>query len=92
MKLHDDIHNFYEHLITERVTALGLDKTYNADYLADICCLALNQVPPRYIRFDVDMAFYLSQTERQQMELNVEQAVEKAVNFLEKRKLQELIS
>ena len=57
MKLDDDIHNYYEHLVLERITQLGLDQTKSTDYLADLCCLALNQVPPRYIRYEVDMAF-----------------------------------
>lgn len=82
MKLDDDIHNYYEHLVLERIAKLGLDKTKTPDYLADLCCLALNQVPPRYIRFEVDMAFYLPQSERRQMEMNVEYAISKALRFL----------
>ena len=82
MKLDDDIHNYYEHLILERIENLGLNKSKNDDYLADLCCLALNQIPPRYIRFEVDMSFYLNQSERQQMEMNVVNAVEQAINFL----------
>ncbi|MCU7555077.1 late competence development ComFB family protein [Alteromonas sp. ASW11-19] len=92
MKLDDDIHNYYEHLVLQRLTELGLDKSKNADYLADLCCLALNQVPPRYIRYEVDMAFYLPQSERQQMKMNVDYAVDKAIRFLdqaEDRKRQE---
>ncbi len=86
MKLDDDIHNYYEHLVLQRLSELELDKTKSSDYLADICCLALNQVPPRYIRFEVDMAFYLPQSERQQMEMNVEHAVEKAIKYLDQAK------
>jgi hypothetical protein len=83
MKLDDDIHNYYEHLILERIEKLNLDKSKTPDYIADLCCLALNQVPPRYIRFEVDMAFYLPQNERQQMEMNVINAVTKATKFLD---------
>ncbi|MEG3768044.1 late competence development ComFB family protein [Alteromonas sp. 14N.309.X.WAT.G.H12] len=83
MKLDDDIHNYYEQLVLERITTLGLNKTKSQDFLADLCCLALNQVPPRYIRYEVDMAFYLPINERQQMEMNVEYAVDKALRFLE---------
>ncbi len=86
MKLDDDIHNYYEHLVLDRIAELGLDKSQSTDYLADICCLALNQVPPRYIRYEVDMAFYLPQSERNQMEMNVAHAVEKAIKFLDKAK------
>ncbi|MCW8092882.1 late competence development ComFB family protein [Alteromonas sp. ASW11-130] len=82
MKLDDDIHNYYEHLVLEHIKKLGLDESKSDDYLADLCCLTLNQIPPRYIRFEVDMAFYLPQSEKQQMEMNVEYAVEKAINYL----------
>ena len=27
MKLDDDIHNYYEHLVLERISKLGIDKT-----------------------------------------------------------------
>lgn len=83
MKLDDDIHNYYEHLVLERIEDLGLNKTRSGDYIADLCCLALNQVPPRYIRYEVDMAFYLPQNERQQMEMNVVNAVTKAQAYLD---------
>ncbi len=83
MKLDDDIHNYYEHLVLENIGKLGLDTTKSPDYLADLCCLALNQVPPRYIRYEVDMAFYLPQSERNQMEMNVEHAITKAMKYLD---------
>jgi hypothetical protein len=86
MKLDDDIHNYYEHLVLERIEKLGLNKSKESDFLADLCCLALNQVPPRYIRYEVDMAFYLPQNERQQMEMNVVNAVDKAFAFLNQNK------
>ncbi|NDV91849.1 competence protein ComFB [Alteromonas sp. 345S023] len=86
MKLDSDIHNYYEHLVLERIAELQLDKENSPDYLADICCLALNQVPPRYIRYEVDMAFYLPQSERNQMEMNVAHAVDKAIKFLKDTK------
>ena len=86
MKLDDDIHNYYEHLVLEKIEQMGLDKTENQDYLADLCCLTLNQVPPRYIRYEVDMAFYVSPNERHQMEMNVATALNKAKEFLDKKR------
>lgn len=83
MKLDDDIHNYYEHLILERIEGLDLVNTKSEDYIADLCCLALNQVPPRYIRYEVDMAFYLPQNERHQMEMNAVNAIDKAMKFLD---------
>ena len=83
MKLDDDIHNYYEHLVLERIEILGLNKSKEENYLADLCCLALNQIPPRYIRFEVDMSFYLAQSERQQMQMNAVNAVNQAISFLD---------
>ncbi|MFT5541062.1 MAG: hypothetical protein ACI97K_000082 [Glaciecola sp.] len=83
MKLDDDIHNYYEHLVLEKMEALGFNKSKSADYLADVTCLILNQLPPRYIRHEVDMAFYLPISERRQMEMNVTHAVNNASKFLD---------
>lgn len=83
MKLDDDIHNYYEHLVLDKIADLGLDKNKSPDYLADLTCLVLNQIPPRYIRYEVDMAFYLPASERQQMEMNVAQAIANATKYLD---------
>jgi hypothetical protein len=83
MKLDDDIHNYYEHLVLEQIEKLELHKTKTEDYLADLCCLALNQIPPRYIRFEVDMSFYLPHSEKQQMEMNAINAVKHAIGYLD---------
>lgn len=83
MKLDDDIHNYYEHMVLEHIEELGLTKTKSADYLADLTCLSLNQLSPRYIRYEVDMAFYLPNSERQQMRMNVIHAIQAGVDFLD---------
>lgn len=91
MKLDDDIHNYYEHLVLEKIETLGLNQNKTADYLADLTCLVLNQLPPRYIRFEVDMAFYLPQSERRQMEMNVSHAVNSACKYLDAHPKEESI-
>ena len=85
MKLDDDIHNYYEHLVLERISQLKLDQNRSSDFIADLCCLVLNQVPPRYIRYEVDMAFYLPQREHQEMEMKVADAVDKVLKFLDEK-------
>ena len=62
---------------------LRLDNEYDSEYLADLCCIVLNQLPPKYIRYEVDMAFYLPQTERFEMVMKVREAVNKAKAFLD---------
>ncbi|WP_016955537.1 late competence development ComFB family protein [Catenovulum agarivorans] len=86
MKLHDDIHNYYENLVINKLQQMNInEETKDADYLADLCCLVLNQLPPRYIRYEVDMAFYMPQAERLQMEMNVDSAIRSAIKFLTER-------
>ena len=83
MKLDDDIHNYYEKLLLDHLVELRLDDEYDGEYLADLCCIVLNQLPPKYIRYEVDMAFYLPQTERFEMVMKVREAVAKAKGFLD---------
>jgi hypothetical protein len=82
MKLDSDIHNYYEKIVTDKLKAAGIEDSHDSDFLADLCCLVLNQLPPKYIRYEVDMAFYLPQPERMQMEMNVENAIKSALRFL----------
>jgi hypothetical protein len=83
MKLDDDIHNYYEHLVLEQIQAMGFYQSQTTDFIADLTCLVLNQLPPRYIRYEVDMAFFLPLSERTQMETNVSHAVTTAIEYLE---------
>mgnify|MGYP003313096751 FL=1 len=86
MRLHDDIHNFYEKIVVEEIIKRKLYKVYSEDVMADFCCTVLNQLPPRYIRYDVDMAFYLPQSERIHMEERVQTAIDVAISQISKKK------
>lgn len=81
MTLDLDIRNYYEHLVAEEISRLHLNDP-SADFYADVMCLALNQLPSKYIRHEVDMAFYLPQNERFEMQMRAREAVERAVKFL----------
>lgn len=82
MKISDDIHNYYEKLVLQQFTTLKLEEKYDADFIADLTCVVLNQLPTRYIRHEVDMAFYLPASERFEMESKVNEAVSKALEFM----------
>jgi|TARA_B110000211_G_scaffold64119_1_gene73542 hypothetical protein len=82
MKISDDIHNYYEKLVSQHFAALKLEDKYDAEFIADLVCVVLNQLPTRYIRHEVDMAFYLPASERFEMENNVKVAVAKALEFM----------
>jgi hypothetical protein len=78
----ETIHNYYEELVIRHVVAKCEPGEPNREHLADIVCVALNHLPPRYIRYDVDMAFYLSPEERGEIERKVEAAVNAAIQFV----------
>lgn len=71
MILDTDIHNFYEHLVLKEIEKQGLDHTLSDHQLADLCCLALNQLPSHYIRHEVDMIYFTTDAERVEMEKKV---------------------
>jgi hypothetical protein len=82
MRISDDIHNYYEKLVVQHFAALKLEDKYEVDFIADLTCVVLNQLPTRYIRHEVDMSFYLPASERFEMESNVKVAISKAIEFM----------
>jgi len=82
MKISDDIHNYYEKLVVQYFGTLKLEEKYDSDFIADLTCVVLNQLPTRYIRHEVDMAFYLPASERFEMEGKVKVAINKAIEFM----------
>ena len=58
---------------------------HNTELLADVACVALNRLAPRYIRHEVDFVFYLSERERGDSERQLQDAVEYAFGFVQAR-------
>ena len=58
---------------------------HSPELLADVACVALNRLPPRYIRHEVDFRFYLTERERVEIDNAVQEAVHYAFNFVEAR-------
>ena len=56
------------------------------DYLEDVACVALNQLPARYVRHEVDLAFYMPVEERLEMERAVTQAVARAAELVNRHR------
>lgn len=82
MRISNDIHNYYENLVMAQFVELKLEDKYDEDFIADLTCVVLNQLPTRYIRHEVDMAFYLPASERFDMITKVKEAVSKALEFM----------
>jgi hypothetical protein len=53
--------------------------------LADVACVALNRLPARYIRHQVDYLFYLTERERAELDASVDEAVKYAFEFVQAR-------
>lgn len=84
----DSVHNYNEDAIFRAVVAAA--GNYPAlsgqpDLLADVACVALNRLPPRYVRHDVDASFYMSDEAHAKFDAAVKAAVEHAFDFVQSR-------
>lgn len=85
-----EIRNYYEVLLMEILSDEGLMDELPEDYLADLSCITLNQLPVRYIRHLVDTYFFEDYQELKQMRNEIQTALEKSRAFLKKRNLERL--
>ena len=78
------VHNHHERAVFAAVVQLAprYPKPAGASLLADVACVALNRLPPRYIRHEVDFAFYLSDRERDETQAAIDEAVNSAFAFV----------
>ena len=79
------IQNHYERPVFEAVLEQHQHYLMGEDLLPDVACVALNRLPPRYIRHAVDLAFYMSEKERAENERAVDEAVRGAFQFVQAR-------
>lgn len=80
------LRNYYEHPVVDAVMAMAHHyPALDEDLLPDVACVALNRLPTRYIRHQVDLAFYLTEKERQENEKLVNEAVGYAFEFVQAR-------
>lgn len=80
----DNIHNYYEHLVLQRLNDMVQADFIDTDqnFLEDVACVALNQLPARYVRYDIDMVYYMTIKERDQIEYEVHKAVTAAIDYV----------
>ncbi len=81
----DSIHNFYENQVIAEISSTSERAQRDSDFLADVACVALNHLPPRYIRYDVDMTFFLSPQEQKEIHDKVVKAVADAIAYVSER-------
>jgi hypothetical protein len=84
----DSIHNHHERSVFALIADTAPRYPHlanNRELLADVACVALNRLPPRYIRHEVDFSFYLSDKERNETEKALAEAVKFAFEFVQAR-------
>lgn len=82
MSLLDNIQNYYETLVVEMLAEHYKGQEVEIEFMTDVVCVALNHLPPRYFRHGVDMLFYTSPIERQELETKAREAVELAIEYV----------
>ncbi len=83
MSIRDQIHNYYELKVIEAIEDMARPKGFSEDQLVDLTCLALNNLPSRYFRHEVDMVFYMSGHELDEIHQKARMAVSEAIRYLE---------
>jgi hypothetical protein len=80
------LRNYFERQVFEAVVeAAPSYPLLTEDQLPDVACVALNHLPTRYIRHEVDLVFYLTEKERADNEQAIAEAVRYACEFVQAR-------
>lgn len=82
-----DIHNFYEQLVTEQLMQMAkhVEALTHREYLEDVACLTLNALPARYVRSLVDLHSHASYEDKQALDKQVADAINKALVKVKRR-------
>ena len=80
----ETVHNYYERLVEENLNTLIVDPdiSLTEEEFEDVACIALNKLPPRYIKHDVDVLFYVSEQEQSTMREKTITAIKEAIEFV----------
>lgn len=80
------LHNYHERQVFDLVQDLATSyPLLSEDHHPDVACVALNRLPPRYIRHQVDLVFHMTEKERKENEQLVREAVVFAFEFVQAR-------
>lgn len=61
MQINSGVHNYMETLVGQALLDLDFHRQYDDEQMADLACLALNQLRPVYIRHDIDFLAALAE-------------------------------
>jgi hypothetical protein len=76
-----DIANYYEQLVTDHLWQLKQNVTepLTQSFLDDVACLALNSLPPCYVRNTIDKSVAITEKDFHDMRNATSIAIEKAI-------------
>ncbi|HEX4151748.1 MAG TPA: late competence development ComFB family protein [Steroidobacteraceae bacterium] len=77
----ESIWNYQESLVHDHIRTAA-DRypavAANDNLLADVACIALNSLRPRYVRFSVDLHFFMTDAQRDENAVAVKRAIDEA--------------
>jgi competence protein ComFB len=81
MAIINHISNYYEQVVSEEIRRQLSSRADESgmDFMADVACVALNRLPPKYYRYEVDM----SPNELFEVKERVTKVVTEAIAFVE---------
>lgn len=87
MPSYSSVQNYYERLVFEFINEILIEKYQDMDdeVFLDVACYALTRLPSRYMRHEIDMAFYLAPGERTEMQNQVNDSTLAAAEFIHAR-------
>lgn len=82
-----NISNYYEQLVTDRLWKMTEESAepLSQAFIEDVACLALNKLPPCYVRNPVDKGASLTELHYQEMSVAVSKAIAEAVEQVRRR-------
>ena len=84
----DTVHNYNDEAVFHSIAESAFKYPQLAgdpELLADVACVALNRLPPRYVRHDLDTNFYMGDDDRARFDAAVKAAVAFAFDFVQSR-------
>lgn len=82
MQISVDVHNYMETLVGHVLAKETYTERFSNEQLADLACLALNQLRPVYIRHDIDFLSALAEDRLMNLKESALTAVEAAVSMI----------
>ena len=82
------VHNTHEKTVFAAVIASSArypGVSDDPELMADVACVALNRMPPHYIRHSADLAFFTTEKERQAIVRNIDESVDFAFGYVQAR-------